>query len=356
MTARANSLTDRDNATPVTPAGQTASSRWYMAATDVRAFMRAFESLGYDTGPLGAAAGLTAAELDDPDARISCEAVGQLFGAAQRQRSTKNLGLALARVTPIGAFPLLDYLVLTSDTVREAVHQLIRYFRLVGNPLVMEIHEDQDPVRIEVRQGGSPDSVEYNAALMVFHLRAETDGPFEAAGIFMRHTPGDRDEWDHAAGCPVHANAPWDGVAISQAVWRLPMRRRDPVLRDVLQARADDVLTRLPAREGLAHDVQRALATRVAGGDTRIDSVARQLAMSGRTLQRRLAADGVSYQELLDDARKEAAGRYLTQLPLAIGEVAYLVGYSEPAPFHRAFKRWYHVTPEQFRTQHRASR
>jgi AraC-like DNA-binding protein len=57
----------------------------------------------------------------------------------------------------------------------------------------------------------------------------------------------------------------------------------------------------------------------------------------------------VSYQQLLDAARKEAARRYLAESSLAIGEVAYLVGYSEPAPFHRAFKRWYGVTPEVFR-------
>ena len=82
---------------------------------------------------------------------------------------------------------------------------------------------------------------------------------------------------------------------------------------------------------------------------------ARQLAISGRTLQRRLAAEGVSYQRLVDDARKEAAGRYLSEPTLAIGEVAYLVGYSEPAPFHRAFKRWYGVTPEIFRQKQRSA-
>jgi AraC-like DNA-binding protein len=127
------------------------------------------------------------------------------------------------------------------------------------------------------------------------------------------------------------------------------------VLRQVLERQAEDILARLPSRTGLALDVQRALTKRVAGGDTRIGALAHELAMSGRTLQRRLAGEGVSYQELLDDARKEAAGRYLHESALAIGEVAYLVGYSEPAPFHRAFKRWYGTTPEKFR-QKRLSR
>jgi AraC-like DNA-binding protein len=59
-----------------------------------------------------------------------------------------------------------------------------------------------------------------------------------------------------------------------------------------------------------------------------------------------LAEEGTSFQKLVDEARREAAGKYLRQSALAIGETAYLLGYSEPAPFHRAFKRWYATTPE----------
>ena len=126
-------------------------------------------------------------------------------------------------------------------------------------------------------------------------------------------------------------------------------RRRDPILRQVLEGHANEILARLPARTGLALEVQRALTSRVAGGDTRIESLGRQFGMSARTLQRRLADEGISYQKMLDDARKAAAGRYLAESTLAIGEIAYLLGYSESAPFHRAFKRWYGATPEAFR-------
>jgi AraC-like DNA-binding protein len=100
-------------------------------------------------------------------------------------------------------------------------------------------------------------------------------------------------------------------------------------------------------------DVRRALASRIAAGTTRMSSIARQLGMSERTLHRRLAEDGVSYQDLLEEVRKAAAGRYLDESTLAIGEIAYLLGYSEPAAFHRAFKRWYATTPEHFRTRSR---
>ena len=227
--------------------------------------------------------------------------------------------------------------------------QLARYLHLIGNPANIEILEDRDRVRIQIGEGGAPFSIEYLASLIVIHLKAETDGRFAAAAIHFRHTPDDVVAFARILDCEVRPGTSWNGLVVPLESWRLPLRRRDPGLRHVLEAHADDILARLPKRAGLALDVQRALASRVADGNATIDGIARQLAMSGRTLQRRLAAEGVSFQQLLDDARKEAATRYICEPSLSICEIACLVGYSEPAPFHRAFKRWYGVTPDIYR-------
>ena len=348
MAARANSLTAR----ATTPSGRPESA-WTMATNDVRAFAAAFERLGYDVNSLLTAAGLRESDLADPDGRISCDVLGRFMEGAQRSRFTPNLALELARATPLGAFPLLDYLVLTADTVGGGVRQLALYYRLVGNPLIIEIDDDADPVRLVMTGTAAAFSAEFVASLIVLHFRSETDGRFAAAGITFQHHLDDVSGFEQRLGCPVTDSGSWNGVAVPLAAWRLPLRRRDPVLRRMLESHADDIVARLPSRHGVALEVQRALTPRVAGGDTRISSLARDLGMSGRTLQRRLAAEGVSFQELLDDARKEAAGRCLSESRLTIGEVAYLVGYSEPAPFHRAFKRWFGVTPERFRQQRR---
>jgi len=142
-------------------------------------------------------------------------------------------------------------------------------------------------------------------------------------------------------------------VVIEASICRLPMRRRDPILRKFLESQADAVLASTPVRPGVALDVQRALTSRIGEGATRMSAIARQLGMSERTLHRRLAEEGASYQELVEQVRKAAAGRYLDESTLAIGEIAYLLGYSEPAAFHRAFKRWYATTPEHFRARTR---
>ena len=347
MTARANSLTER-----VTRPARRAGSAWSAPASDLRVMITALGRLGYDVDRLLASAGVVDADLNDPDARIPCEAYGAVLSCAQRERFTPNIALEIARMTPIGAYPLLDYLVLTSDTVDAGVRQLAHYFRLVGNPVTITLDEHADPIRVDMAST-APFGLEYSAALMILHFRHETDGRFAAAEVSFQHVPDDAAGFERTLGCKVRPAAAWNGVSVRLDAWRLPLRRRDPVLRHMLEAQANDILSRLPTHTGLALEVQRALAARVTRGDARVDTLARQLGMSGRTLQRRLAGEGLSYQALLEDARKEAAGRYISESTLAIGEVAYLVGYSEPAPFHRAFKRWFGTTPEGFRQKQR---
>ena len=84
------------------------------------------------------------------------------------------------------------------------------------------------------------------------------------------HTPDDAVAFERALGCPVQPKASWNGISVPQDAWHMPLRRRDPVLRQVLETQANDILARLPARTGLALEVQLALTARVAGGDTRI--------------------------------------------------------------------------------------
>jgi AraC-like DNA-binding protein len=346
MTERAKSLTK-----DVKPASA-GEPVWYMPAGDLRTTVSGLERLGYPIDSLLDAVGLGDFDLGDPDAQVPCTAYGALLQQAQRTRFTPNLALELAKHTPIGAYPLLDYLVLTSDTVSAGIRQLARYIRIVGSPVPLNVQEG-DPVRIEMTGTALPFAFEFSASLLVLHMRTETDGRFHADGVSFRHTPDDVAAFERSLGCVVTGGADSDAVTIPLDVWRLPMRRRDPILRQVLEHQANEIVQRSPVRTGLAQDVQRALATRVAGGDTRIDVVARELAMSGRTLQRRLASEGVSYQELLEASRKEAARRCMTDSTLAISEIAYLLGYSEPASFHRAFKRWYEMTPDAFRKTQR---
>jgi AraC-like DNA-binding protein len=348
MTARADRLTKRANR-----ADREGSLPSSDPANTVRVFVDALERLDYRMERPLADAGILRADLDDPDARIPCTVWVPMLCRALEERPMKNAGMRLAAVTPIGAFPLIDYLIVTSRNVGEGLERLARYLRLGEAPSIPCLQEGDDPIRVLFEGRDTPMSAEFSVTLNVLHFREETEDRFRAAYASFSHTPDDVAEMERVLGCPVHTGASWNGWALSRETWQLPLRRRDPVLGGLLQRQADEAIGRLPPMDGVALDVRRALASRVGGGDTRIQAVARTLATSARSLQRRLAAAGCSYQQLLDLARKDAAERYLSESPLSIGEVAYLLGYSEPAAFNRAFRRWHHETPQAFRKRRR---
>lgn len=352
MTAHADLLTERAKGRDSGAAPEPS-----IPAHVLRVYMEAMHRLGYEVDVQCAQAGITRFGLErDPDARIPCAIWLPIFQRAMQPRPLKNFLFKAAAAIPIGSFPLLDYLMVTSDSVGAAVRQLRRYLGLVDNPHIIEIEDTEDPVRVVfVSRDGRPTD-EFGIALTLLRLREEAAEPFRASCISFQHMPEDTAEIEEMFGCPVRACAAWNGFALPRTTWHLPLRRRDPILAKLLQQQADEAIARLPRMDGVLYDVRRALASRVAGGDTSIQSVARALATSVRSLQRRLADAGASYHQLVDLARKDAAERYLATSSFAIGEIAYLLGYSEAAAFNRAFRRWHKSTPQAFRAQSRAGR
>ena len=288
MTARADRLTKRAK----TPR-QAAFLRSSYPASSARVFVDALERLNYCMEPLLAHAGIGRADLDDPDARVPSAVWGPMFRRALEQRPMQNAGMRLAAVTPIGAFPLIDYLIATSQDVGEGLTRLARYQRLAEARSVPCLLGDEEPIRVLLEGCDTPFSAEFTVTLNLLHFREETEGRLRAAYASFCHTPDDIAEMEHVLGCPVHTGASWNGWALSRDMSQLPLRRRDPALGRLLQRQADEAIARLPPVEGVALDVCRALASRIGGGDARIRSIARALAMSVRSLQRRLAAAGI---------------------------------------------------------------
>jgi AraC-like DNA-binding protein len=97
--------------------------------------------------------------------------------------------------------------------------------------------------------------------------------------------------------------------------------------------------------------VTRLLASALRGGDPSLEAIARQMHLSGRTLQRKLQAEGSSFADVLDRTRRSTADVYLRRRELALTEVAYLLGFSEQSAFTRAFQRWYGMPPSRYREQ-----
>jgi AraC-like DNA-binding protein len=123
----------------------------------------------------------------------------------------------------------------------------------------------------------------------------------------------------------------------------------DVTLGGYLDQLATELLRGLPDPDSFRDRVRRAMWSELSDGPPALTTTAANLAVSPRTLQRRLREEGTSFGQLLDELRREFALRLLRDRKLAVYEVAFLLGYAEPSTFHRAFRRWTGLSPLRFR-------
>jgi len=322
-----------------------------MHSANLRGMFGALERLGYDIDLLLAPFGLTRAELDDPDGRLPARVCAEIFAVIQRERRVKNLALCIAVEMPVGANPLLDYLVCSSESVGEGFKQLARYLGLVNPAVRLVFREEEDPIRVLVEGLIDPFTVELTVSLSVLRFSRESGEQLQLTRICFRHEPDDASAFQSMFHCEVETQSSWSGLALTREAWQLPLRRRDPLLRNWLERKAVQILARQEGQEGVAMEVRRLLAAPASRSGTTIEAAARGLAMSPRTLQRRLSEEGTSFDTLREEMRKQTAQTFLADRTLSVAEVAFLLGFSEPGAFHRAFKRWHNTTPDAFRKQ-----
>jgi AraC-like DNA-binding protein len=162
---------------------------------------------------------------------------------------------------------------------------------------------------------------------------------------FIHHEPASTERHQRLFRAPVRFSQPHDALAFDRALLARPLLTAEPALAGVLERQAELLLTRLPPQGSLRGAVRRALLPALPGGEPRIERVAKALAMTPRTLQRRLSEDGITFQGLLDDLRRELANHYLQGQGRPAAEVAFLLGFADPSAFRRAFKRWTGSSP-----------
>jgi AraC-like DNA-binding protein len=170
---------------------------------------------------------------------------------------------------------------------------------------------------------------------------------------FMHGRPNANIDYERILGCPIRFDAKWDGVVYAEETLRLPVIGADNRLLRVLEVACRKIIGRPPRRQDLVHSVREYVVQRLAKGPVPFEDVASHFNMSSKTLERRLGERGARYRELVDDVRCDLAKHYLADTDLRLQQIAYLLGYSEPAPLVRAFKRWAGCTPIQYRARQR---
>ncbi|HBB23517.1 MAG TPA: AraC family transcriptional regulator, partial [Pseudomonas sp.] len=172
---------------------------------------------------------------------------------------------------------------------------------------------------------------------------------------FQGPQPADLEPYRQLFQAPLRFGAPRYALLFREADVNTPLPTANEALAQLHDRFAGEYLSRF-ADSRVMHRARQILCRLLPQGEPRREAVAQALCLSERTLQRRLQEEGGSFQQLLDDTRRDLAEQYLAQPDLAPLEIAYLLGFADPSNFYRAFKRWFGVTPGEYRLAARARR
>tara|TARA_R110002111_G_scaffold63279_2_gene104451 strand:- start:3508 stop:3930 length:423 start_codon:yes stop_codon:yes gene_type:complete len=136
-------------------------------------------------------------------------------------------------------------------------------------------------------------------------------------------------------------------MEITEAFFTLRLSKTPRYVFGSISARADELMKALDAAQGVAAHVEAIILPVLHTGDVTMDSVAARMGVSRQTLYRQLKAEGTSFDTLLDSLRHQMALHYLSGEKVSVNETAYLVGFSDPSSFSRAFHRWTGTRPGQ---------
>lgn len=328
--------------------------------TAVQQYLRLADDEGLDVAALCRAAGLP----EDLPAASQGHIPGNRFQALIRtlveQTGNPLLGLYSGDYVQPGSYSVLGYITMSCATLGEAVARIAPYEKLVGDMGVTRVLQQGDEIHLvwacaytdPVVRPHMIDNVFASWIQYARWLAGQQDtAPVQ---VDLEHpSPGPalekiyRERW----GCPVHFDQPDSRIRFQRSLLSVPLRQPDPELRQTLEAHAQTRMKSLGDRASLASRVRHAIYQQLRQGVTRQDMVAEQLAMTARTLQRKLGEEGLSYQRLLDEIRQELARDMLTNSTLSIQDIALRLGFSEVRSFHRRFRDWTGSTPGDFRAR-----
>lgn len=243
----------------------------------------------------------------------------------------------------------------TAPTLRGSFARAERYWRLLTSVTEYELRQEAEGAwfllhRAGLRRLGLRLSNEASLASVLSISRQVSPLPVTPLEVRFQHpAPPDLSAHNAFFGCPIEFEADRDGLLFSTDALTRRNRMGDEAITRFLLPHLDVELKRLEAERSLTEMVHDAVAGSLSDGVPKMPAIARRMGMSERTLQRRLSEEGLSFQALVDSARRDLAEGLLMQSDYSLAEVAFLTGFSEQSAFTRAFKRWSSQTPAAYR-------
>jgi len=303
------------------------------------------------------AAKLDLSVLEDIDNQIPFTQLIGLYQCAAQLTGDDAFGLHVGEQDSPKLYGILGYVTINSRTVGEALNRLVRFqwirteayefsLEIIGSNAQLTYLYKANDVSPQERRHESEESL---CSVIEFGRRMTGFDWIPLEVHFEHARPENVSEHERIFRAPVFFNKPVAKLIFDKSVLELPLVEADLTLGSLLERQAGDLLATSPRHVIFVNQVRQLICESLRDGEARIETIYRKLGCSKRTLQRKLREEGTSFQELLEETQHDLSKFYLQKPELGICEISYLIGFSQPSAFHRAFRRWTGLTPKEFR-------
>jgi AraC-like DNA-binding protein len=332
-------------------------SRPTTSASWVRGIMETLAAEGLDVGGLCHAAGIDVSALDAAGARVATEKISRLWELAVEHSRNPAIGLAQSHVVRPANFDVVGYTMMSCSTLLAGFERLLRYLRILSDGITIDMRQESGGYRVVVdllESGSRPiprQRIEFILVTLANFCRWVTGRNIRLLEVELAYPgPSDLRPYAEAFQCRLVFDAARNSVLFPLADVTAPLPTSNPLLAALHEQFAGDYLQHFDQTR-VSHRARQLIIQQLPDGEPRRDETARALCMSERTLQRRLEDEGTSFHDLLDETRRELAEQYLGRLHLSLAEAAYLLGFADQSSFSRACKRWFELSPGQYRDE-----
>ena len=317
---------------------------------------RKLEDLGVSPANVLSQAGLPPGLFDQDKILVTTEELFALYRGLGEASHDPAIGLKLGAEQRVERYDAISIAAVSAQSFRDALQRLARYKQLTC-PEALYVTERGDECRVQFKwllaqETEPPVLVDLCFARVVGIARRGTGEPVNPKRLELRRATGNRKMYEAHFGCAAKFDARENRIVFAKAELDRPFLTHNADLFATVAPQLEAELKQALASKAIGEQVKGILKPLLAGRRPGIEDVARELRLSPRTLQRRLAEDGATFQQLMQEARRELARHYLLHSSLELNETAYLLGYEDAHSFFRAFHDWEGSPPGEWRARH----
>ena len=315
------------------------------------------EEYGVKPEPVFRSVDLDPSLLFEPGARYPLTGISALWNKMGELIDDPCFGLKTADLWHPSHFGTIGYAMLASSTLRQALERLIRFHRVVSDASFGTLVEDKLNKSFSIvlnwddEAPWSPGREDAAVTYILSSCRLNFNKPLNPKQVELTHNQHNcLIRYENLFNCRVELNRPAPILTLALSDVDKPLRSGDEYLADFHDTIMEHYISKL-SKNRLIRSVQKMFASQLPDGTVTVETIAKELGMSTRKLQRDLKLEGTTYQQLLTRTRRELAERYVGEGFSDLTEVAFVLGFADLSTFSRSFKRWTGVSPSRYRKQ-----